>query len=67
MNGAQLMAAPYGRIVVLHIAILFGAFATMAFGNSVFLLILLIIGKIIIDAKLHLRSHSKIAVKSKLP
>jgi hypothetical protein len=67
MNGAQLMAAPYGRIVVLHIAILFGAFATMAFGNSVFLLILLIIGKIIIDAKFHLRCHSKIAVKPKLP
>ena len=55
----QVMAAPYGRIVVLHIAILFGAFVITAMGSPVFMLLLLIIGKIILDAKLHLRSHAK--------
>ncbi len=54
------MAAPYGRIVVLHIAILFGAFVITALGSPVFLLILLIVGKIVLDAKLHLRSRNKL-------
>ena len=56
-----LMAAPYGRIVVLHIAILLGAFVITALGSPVFLLILLIIGKILLDAKLHLRSRKKMS------
>lgn len=56
-----LMAAPYGRIVVLHIAILFGAFATMALGSPVFLLVILIVGKILLDLKFHRRAHSKLA------
>jgi hypothetical protein len=59
----DLMHAPYGRIVVLHIAIILGAFAIQAMGSSVGMLILLIIGKIIIDAKLHLRSHKKLEGK----
>ena len=57
----MLMAAPYGRIVILHIAILFGAFAIVALGSSLFLLILLIAGKIILDIMFHLRSHRKLA------
>ena len=54
------MMAPYGRIVVLHIAILFGAFAIMALGSPLFLLVLLIVGKIALDLKLHRRSHQKL-------
>lgn len=56
----EVMMAPYGRIVVLHIAILFGAFVITALGSPVLLLLLLIMGKIILDAKLHLRSHRKL-------
>lgn len=56
-SAPALMVAPYGRIVVLHIAILLGAFAITALDGPVFLLILLIIGKIVLDAKLHLRSR----------
>lgn len=55
----DLMGAPYGRVVVLHLVIIFGAFAIAAMGSSVGMLILLIIGKIIVDAKLHLRAHNK--------
>jgi hypothetical protein len=66
-SAPALMAAPYGRIVVLHIAILFGAFVVTFLGSPVFLLLLLIAGKIVLDAKLHLRSHRTTAVKSKLP
>ena len=57
----QLMFAPYGRIVVLHIAILGGAFAIQALGSPIVLLIILIIGKIAIDLGLHFRSHRKLA------
>lgn len=53
------MAAPYGRIVVLHIAILAGAFAIAALGSPLPLLALLIAGKIVLDAGLHVRSHRK--------
>jgi hypothetical protein len=55
------MAAPYGRIVVLHIAILFGGMATLALGSPVFLLVLLIVGKVFLDLKFHQRSHRKLA------
>lgn len=61
LSPADLMHAPYGRIMVLHFAIILGAFAIAAIGSSVGMLILLIIGKIIIDAKLHLRAHKKVA------
>jgi hypothetical protein len=55
-----LMAAPYARIVVMHLTILFGAFAVMAFGSPVFLVLLLIVGKTIVDLGFHLRSHRKL-------
>lgn len=56
---SMLMAAPYGRIVVLHVAILFGAFAITALGSPLFLIVLLIGGKIALDLKMHFRSHQK--------
>jgi hypothetical protein len=53
------MFSPYPRIVVLHVAILFGAFAIQALGSPVFLLVLLVIGKTILDLVLHRREHRK--------
>lgn len=53
----QQMLAPYGRIVVMHLAILGGAFAIQALGSPVYLLLILIVGKIAIDLGLHFRSH----------
>ena len=55
-----LMFAPYSRIIVLHIAILVGGFAIVALGSPKFMVLLLVIGKIGIDLKLHLRSHRKL-------
>jgi hypothetical protein len=54
---AKLMAAPYGRIVVLHLAILFGAFLISVMGEPIAMLVLLVAGKIALDAKLHLKAH----------
>jgi hypothetical protein len=53
----QLMAQPYGRVVVLHIAILGGGFATMALGSPVWALLLLVALKIGFDLRAHLREH----------
>ena len=53
----QLMIQPYGRIVVLHVALLFGAFLIMALGSPLLLLLILIVGKTGLDLKLHLREH----------
>lgn len=51
------MFAPYGRIVVLHVAVLGGAFAILLLGSPMLLLLLLIAGKIALDMVMHWRSH----------
>ena len=58
-NLVQLMFAPYGRIVVLHLAILFGAFAIMLLGQPLILVMLLIGGKTLLDWGLHVHSHRR--------
>lgn len=59
-NSKDLMGKPYTRIVVLHIAIIAGAFPVMYFGSPVYLLVVLILLKIIIDLYLHNKEHSKL-------
>jgi hypothetical protein len=54
---SRLMRAPYGRIVVLHIAILAGGFAVAALGSPLPILVILVVGKIALDLKLHLKEH----------
>ena len=58
-NPQKLMASPYGRVAVMHVAIIVGAFLTMALGSPLGVLIVLIILKTVIDLKLHLREHKK--------
>jgi hypothetical protein len=55
----DLMNQPYARVVVLHIALLAGGILAMAVGSPVPLLFVLIVGKIILDIKMHLREHPK--------
>ncbi len=52
------MARPYGRVVVLHVAILVGAFLIHGLGSPVFGLVLLIVLKIGLDLRAHVRSHA---------
>ncbi|MEM6582509.1 MAG: DUF6498-containing protein [Pseudomonadota bacterium] len=59
----KLMGAPYGRIVVLHIAVLFGGFAIAALGQPVLMLVVLVLVKLGIDVALHLREHKGLAAR----
>lgn len=56
-NIALLMLQPYGRVVILHITVLFGGFLVMLLGSPIIGLILLISLKIFIDIKAHLKQH----------
>ena len=49
---------PYGRIVVMHIAIIFGAMLTVIFGSSRAMFALLVLLKTAADLKSHLKLHS---------
>ncbi len=55
----KLMSQPYGRVVILHVALLFGAFLLMMIGSPILLLLILIVGKTALDLKLHLREHQQ--------
>ena len=54
---AQLMFGPYGRVVILHLTILFGAFAVAILGISVLPLVILVGLKTALDLAFHLREH----------
>lgn len=57
----QLMTQPYGRIVVMHLAILFGGFLMMALHSPMMGLVLLVILKICLDLKSHIDERKKFA------
>jgi hypothetical protein len=51
------MMQPYGRVVVLHLAILGGGFLVMLMGMPVAGLVLLIVLKIGLDVLAHAKQH----------
>lgn len=56
-----LMQRPYGRIVVMHIAIIFGAGLIMWSGTPLPMLLVLIAAKIVLDLKLHYRERANLS------
>ena len=54
---ARLMGGPYARVVILHVAIIFGAFFVLALGSPVGVLALVVLFKIGLDLMLHLKEH----------
>ena len=55
---SKLMAQPYGRVVVLHVAIILGGIAAMTLGSPVWALLVLLGLKIALDFKAHVKEHS---------
>jgi hypothetical protein len=56
----QEMFAPYGRVVVLHLTILLGAFVTLSIGSPVGAIVVLVLLKTGLDLWLHLREHGRV-------
>jgi hypothetical protein len=56
----QLMAQPYRRVVVLHLTILFGGFLVMALELPAIAVALLVVLKIGVDLRAHLREHRRL-------
>jgi hypothetical protein len=54
---SEQMMRPYGRVVVLHLAILLGGFAAMALGSPLWALLVLLGVKIAVDLTAHLKEH----------
>ena len=63
----KLMAAPYGRIIILHVTILAGGFAVVALGQPEAMLLVLIMLKLLLDVALHLREHRTLAIQLQPP
>ncbi|MFH0875861.1 MAG: DUF6498-containing protein [archaeon] len=53
-----LIFSPYGRIIIMHLTILFGMFIFMLTGYSIIVLVLLIILKTLVDLGAHLAERS---------
>jgi hypothetical protein len=54
-----LMKRPYGRIIVLHVAVIIGAALIQWLGSPVMMLVVLIAAKIALDLRLHLAERNK--------
>lgn len=54
------MAQPYGRVVVLHLTIILGGMLIFVVDQPVALLIVLVIGKTVLDLIFHLRAHRNV-------
>lgn len=57
VSPARQMFAPYGRLVILHVAIIFGAFVSLAIGSPIGAVIVLVLLKTAVDLRFHLREH----------
>ena len=59
ISPAAQMMQPYGRVFVLHLVIVLGGTLIFTLGQPVALLVLLVIGKTVLDIALHLRAHAR--------
>lgn len=53
------MTAPYGRIVFMHLVVLFGGIAAQALGSPLPVVLLLVAAKIALDLRFHGKAHAK--------
>lgn len=58
-NVARQMAAPYGRLVILHVTIILGAIAIAVTGASAAAVVVLVLLKTALDLGLHLAEHRR--------
>ena len=61
VSAARQTFAPYGRLVILHLTILFGAFVSLMIGSPIGAIVVLVALKTIVDLRFHLREHAPLA------
>lgn len=66
-KGGDVMVGFYGRIVVMHLTIIFGAILVSVFGARIFALLLLVALKTLADAAAHVRERAKAAGRNNPP
>jgi hypothetical protein len=64
VSAGQLMLAPYGRLVVLHMTIILGAMVSAWVGAPVGAMIVLVVLKTALDLFFHLREHARIPARA---
>jgi hypothetical protein len=57
VSAARQMFVPYGRLVILHLTILFGAFLSLAIGSPIGAVVVLVLLKTAVDLAFHVREH----------
>jgi hypothetical protein len=57
LSPAEVMAQPYGRLVILHLTIIVGAFVSIFLGTPIGSLLVLVVLKTALDLYFHLRQH----------
>lgn len=63
VNPKKQMQAPYNRVIIMHITIIFGGWVVLLFKAPVLGLIILIILKIAVDTYAHIREHIQFSIK----
>lgn len=53
----EVMFLPYGRVILLHIAILIGGVISLKLGSPIYVLVLLVAGKTLLDLAAHQAEH----------
>ena len=66
-NLSLLMHRPYGRIMAMHLAIVFGAGLVMWLGSPLPMLLILIVAKTVLDIRLHEKERGKLAAPAITP
>lgn len=64
LSPQEAMAQPYGRVVVLHLTILFGGFLVLLLGSPVWALLLLVALKTGLDLRAHLAERRKAGLRT---
>jgi hypothetical protein len=60
---AEQMFAPYGRLLILHLTIILGAFLSLVLGSPVGAIAILVLIKTIVDLGFHIREHAAISTR----
>jgi hypothetical protein len=54
---------PYSRLIVLHLAIIFGGFVSLMLGSPIGAIIVLVLLKTALDVRFHRRAHDRLAAR----